>query len=88
MYVWGPIYKISYDLSEDYLKFIVGSTYNSELQHAKLFPRNIASYFTNTASDDHTILQVNRTWEKLSILCVMFCKLDIRRKSVITLTLS
>jgi len=39
----GPDFKISYDLSEDYLKFIVGSTYNSELEHAKLFPRNIAS---------------------------------------------
>jgi len=27
MSLWGPIYKISYDLSSDYLKFIVGYTY-------------------------------------------------------------
>jgi len=38
----GPIYKISYDLSKDYLKVIVGSTYGSDLQRAKLFPGNIA----------------------------------------------
>ena len=29
---WGPIYKISYDLSYDYLKFIVRSTYDSDLR--------------------------------------------------------
>ena len=45
-------------------KFIVGSTRDSDVQRAKLFRGNIASYFTNTISDDHTILQVNRTWEK------------------------
>ena len=35
-----------------------------DLQHAKLFPRNIASYFTNTIPDDLTIWQANRTREK------------------------
>ena len=35
-----------------------------DLQRAKLFPRNIASYFTNTISDDLTIWQANRTREK------------------------
>ena len=55
--LWSPIYKISYD----YLKFIVGSTYNSDLQRATLFPRNIASYFTNIVSDELAILHVNHT---------------------------
>ena len=45
---WGPIYKISYDLSYDYRKFI----------------------------------------EKLLIHCKMFCKLDVRRKLIVTLALS
>ena len=31
----GPIYKISYDLSQDYRKFIVRSAYDSDLQRAK-----------------------------------------------------
>jgi len=30
----SPIYKISYDLSSDYLQFIVRSTYDSDLQRA------------------------------------------------------
>jgi len=34
LYLWDPIYKISYDLSQDYLKFIVRSTYDSDLQRA------------------------------------------------------
>jgi len=42
------------------LDFIVGSTYDIDLQCAKLFPWNIAHYFTNAISDDLTILQVNR----------------------------
>ena len=37
----GPIYKISYDLSYDYLEFIVRSTYDSDLQRAKISARNI-----------------------------------------------
>ena len=43
MYFWGPIYKISYDLSQDYRKFIVRSAYDSDLQHAKSSPGNINS---------------------------------------------
>jgi len=33
---WGPIYKISYDLSYDYRKFIVRSTYDSDLKPAEI----------------------------------------------------
>jgi len=38
-----------------------------------------------TISDDLTILLVNRT---LRFSCKMFCKLDVRRKSIVTLVLS
>ena len=41
--VWGPIYKISYDLSYDYRKFIVRSTYDSDLKRAEISLRNIVS---------------------------------------------
>ena len=54
----GPIYKISYDLSQDYRMFIVRSTYDSDLQRAKSSLANIVSQFTNTVSDDITILQL------------------------------
>jgi len=57
-------YKISYDLSHDYLKFIVRSTYDSDSRRAKISPRNIVSQFTNTISYDLAILQVNCTEEK------------------------
>ena len=40
---WGPIYKISYDLSWDYRKFIVRSTYDSDLKSAKISFRDIVS---------------------------------------------
>jgi len=60
MLTWGPIYKISYDLSHDYLKFIVRSTYNNDLQRAKISLGNIISQFTNTFSDDLMISQANR----------------------------
>jgi len=40
---WGPIYKISYNLSQDYLKFVVRSTYDSDLKRAKISFRNIVS---------------------------------------------
>ena len=40
---WGPIYKISYDLSYDYRKFIVRSTYDSDLKRAEISLRNIVS---------------------------------------------
>ena len=39
----GPIYKIYYDLSYDYRKFIVRSTYDSDLKSAKICFRNIVS---------------------------------------------
>jgi len=34
--VWGPIYKISYNLSYDYRKFVVRSTYDSDLKSTKI----------------------------------------------------
>jgi len=37
----GTIYKISYDLSQDYRKFIVRSTYDNDLQRAKSSLGNI-----------------------------------------------
>ena len=55
----GPVYKISYDLSYDYLKIIVRSTYYSYLKRAKISLRNIVSYFTNTFADGLIILRVN-----------------------------
>ena len=39
----GPIYKISYDLSYDYRKFIVRLTYDSDLKRAEISLRNIVS---------------------------------------------
>ena len=39
----GPLYKISYDLSQDYLKFIVRSTYDSDLHRVKISLMNIVS---------------------------------------------
>jgi len=42
-HVWGPIYKISYDLSYHYRKFIVRPTYDSDLESAKISLRNIVS---------------------------------------------
>ena len=86
----GLIYKISYDLSYDYRKFIVRSTYDSDLKRAEISLRNIVSKFANTRpiSDDITILHVNLTCEKLSIHCKMFRKLDGRRKLIVTLASS
>jgi len=40
---WRPIYKMSYDLSYDYRKFIVTSTYDSDLKCAEISLRNIVS---------------------------------------------
>jgi len=40
---WGPIYKISYDLSYDYRKFIVRLTCDSDLKRAEISLRNIVS---------------------------------------------
>jgi len=39
----GLIYKISYDLSYDYLESVVRSTYDSDLHRAKPSARNIVS---------------------------------------------
>ena len=47
---WGQIYKISYDLSQHYLKFIVRSTYDSDLERAKLFPIGISQVSLRTLS--------------------------------------
>ena len=46
----GPIYKISYDWSYDYLKFIVRSTYDSDLQHAKISLTNVLSKYIRKLS--------------------------------------
>ena len=42
----------------------------------------------NTISDDITILQVNITYEKLSIHSKLFWKIDVCCKLIITLALS
>jgi len=39
----GPIYKIFYDLSYDYRKFIVRSTYDSDLKRVEISLGNIMS---------------------------------------------
>ena len=39
----GPIYKISYHLSQDDLKFIVKSTYDSDLKRVEISLGNIVS---------------------------------------------
>ena len=57
------------------------STYYSELRCAKISLRNIISQFTNTISDNPTILQVNSTHEKPCTLRNIFYKLDDRRNS-------
>ena len=40
----GPDLQIPYDLSLDYLKFIIRATYDSDSQHAKISVRNNVSY--------------------------------------------
>jgi len=84
----GPIYNISYDLAYDYRKFIVRSTYDSDLTGAEISLREYRKLIYDTIFDDIMILHVNLTYEKLSIHCKMFCKLDVRRKSIVTLPLS
>jgi len=85
---WGPIYKISYDLAYDYRKFIVRSTYDSDITCAEISLREYRKLIYDIIFDDNTILHVNLIYEKLSIHCKMFCKLDVRRKLIVTLTLS
>jgi len=60
--VWGPIYQIFYDLSYDYRKFIVRSTYDSDLKRAEISLRNIVSQFTNIISDDITMLHARESY--------------------------
>ena len=67
---------------QNILRFIVRSTYDSDLKRAKI------SQAYRKLINDITILHVNLTNEKLSIHCKMFCKLDIRRKLIVTLALS
>ena len=87
--LWGPIYKISYDLAYDYRKFIVRSTYDSDLTCAEISLGEYRKLIYDTIFDGITILHVNLTYEKLSELhCKMFCKLDVRRKLIVTLALS
>jgi len=69
---WRPIYKMSYDLSYDYRKFIVTSTYDSGLKRAEISLRNIVSQFTNTISNDITILHVNLTYKSFSFIVWCF----------------
>jgi len=85
---WGPIYKIFYDLAYDYRKFIVRSIYDSDLTCAEISLREYRKLIYDTIFDDITILYVNLTYEKLSIHCKLFSKLDVRRKLIVTLALS
>ena len=50
--------------------------------------RKFVSQLTNTISDDLTILQVNRTQEKPRALRKVLSKLDVRRQSIVIVTLS
>jgi len=44
-----------------YHNFIVRSTYDSDFRRDKIYFTNVVSQFTNTTSDDLTILHVNCT---------------------------
>ena len=46
--IWGPVYTISYDLSYNYLRFIVRSTYDSDLQCAEISLRDKCSPYLIT----------------------------------------
>jgi len=46
--IWGPVYTISYDLSYNYLRFIVRSTYDSDLQCAEISLRGKCSPYLIT----------------------------------------
>jgi len=46
---WGTVNKISYDLSYNCVKFIERSTYDSDLQRAKISLGNIVSKYTTLA---------------------------------------
>jgi len=57
------------------------------MKRAKISLENVASQFTTTISDDLTIILVNRSQEKLYVLCKTFGKLDVRLKSIVTYAL-
>ena len=48
-------------MSYNYLKIIVRSTHDSDLQRDKISVKNIVSLFKSTISDELAIFQVNRT---------------------------
>ena len=77
----GPIYKISYDLSYDYRKFIVRSTYDSDLICAEISLIEYRQLNYDTIFDDIMILHMNLTYEKLSIHCKM---LFVKQTSVVS----
>ena len=79
---------MSYDLAYDYRTFIVRSTYVSDLTCAEISLREYRQLNYDTIFDDIMILHMNLTYEKLSIHCKMFCKLDVRRMLIVTLALS
>ena len=58
----------------------------SELQRAKISRRNILNQLANTVSDD--LASESCTLEKRCVLRKMFSKLDVRRKSIVTVALS
>jgi len=58
------------------------------IKRAKISANNIECNLRTLFSDNLTILQVDPTLEKPNILREMFCKLDVHRKSIVTLELS
>jgi len=72
----------------DYCKFIVRSTYDSDITCAEISLRECRKLNYDTIFDDIMILHMNVTYEKLSIYCKMFCKLDVCRQLIVTLALS
>ena len=71
-----------------YHTIIVRSTYDSDLTCAEISLREYRKLISDTIFYDITILHMNLTYEKLSIHCNMFCKLDVRRMLIVTLALS
>jgi len=70
----GPIYKISYNLSQDYLNFIVMSTYGSDLRRANISLRNIVSHLR---TQSQTILRFLKwTVPKKSLTPFVRCFVD------------
>ena len=72
----------------DYCKFIVRPNYDSDLTCAEISLRECRQLNYDTVYDNITILHMSVTYEKLSIYCKMFCKLDVRCQLIVTLALS